>query len=306
MRVLVTGASGCIGHYLSERLIRETAHELFLLVRDPSRLHVDLSSRPGVHVVTGDLSKRDAFQDILGQAEALVHVAAVWGGPEAEAINHHATLELVRRLDPDACRVVQVFSTASVLARDGTFLSEAESLGTPYIRSKARAARALPALPLAERTTVLYPTLVLGGGGGRPVSHFSNLVREVARWGWLARFFSADGSFQWIHAEDIARVSVDLLEHPPDGPGPHHVVLGGAPVTANAALAALAESQGRRVHPWIPVSFPLAELLIRVFRIQMAAWDRYCMRQRHFIYDGAVTPADYGLPVFCPTLREGL
>ncbi|MEO1184834.1 MAG: NAD(P)-dependent oxidoreductase, partial [Cyanobacteria bacterium J06636_27] len=30
-RILVTGASGCIGHYISELLIQETQHELYLL-----------------------------------------------------------------------------------------------------------------------------------------------------------------------------------------------------------------------------------------------------------------------------------
>ncbi|MFN9179242.1 MAG: NAD-dependent epimerase/dehydratase family protein, partial [Dolichospermum sp.] len=40
-RILVTGASGCIGHYISEALIQNTNHELYLLVRNPNKLQVD-------------------------------------------------------------------------------------------------------------------------------------------------------------------------------------------------------------------------------------------------------------------------
>ncbi|HET8679970.1 MAG TPA: NAD-dependent epimerase/dehydratase family protein, partial [bacterium] len=45
-RIFVTGATGCIGHYVTDALIRETDHELYLLVRNPSRLRVSPGIRP--------------------------------------------------------------------------------------------------------------------------------------------------------------------------------------------------------------------------------------------------------------------
>ncbi|MEO0844176.1 MAG: NmrA family NAD(P)-binding protein, partial [Cyanobacteria bacterium J06643_5] len=56
-RILVTGASGCIGHYISELLIQETKHELYLLVRNPDKLQVDTSARSGIHILQGDMQK---------------------------------------------------------------------------------------------------------------------------------------------------------------------------------------------------------------------------------------------------------
>ncbi|XTZ12966.1 MAG: SDR family oxidoreductase, partial [cyanobacterium endosymbiont of Rhopalodia inflata] len=47
-RIFLTGASGCIGHYMTEALIQETAHELFLLVRNPEKLQVDYKARPNI------------------------------------------------------------------------------------------------------------------------------------------------------------------------------------------------------------------------------------------------------------------
>ena len=38
MRIFITGASGCIGHYLVETLIENTDHELFLMMRNPAKL----------------------------------------------------------------------------------------------------------------------------------------------------------------------------------------------------------------------------------------------------------------------------
>ena len=40
-RIFITGASGCIGHYIVEFLIQNTHHELYLLVRNPDKLKVE-------------------------------------------------------------------------------------------------------------------------------------------------------------------------------------------------------------------------------------------------------------------------
>ncbi|MFN6198841.1 MAG: NAD-dependent epimerase/dehydratase family protein, partial [Dolichospermum sp.] len=44
-RILVTGASGCIGHYITEALIQNTNYELYLLVRNPDKLQIDTTVR---------------------------------------------------------------------------------------------------------------------------------------------------------------------------------------------------------------------------------------------------------------------
>ena len=42
-RIFITGASGCIGHYVLESLIDQSEHELFLLLRDPNKLQIDIT-----------------------------------------------------------------------------------------------------------------------------------------------------------------------------------------------------------------------------------------------------------------------
>lgn len=306
MRVFLSGASGCVGHYVLERLLEGGGHALTLLLRDPGRLRADLANHPRVRILSGNLREPGGWESELADCEALVHLAAAWGGEKnAPAVNRDATRRLLSRLDPGVCRHVLCFSTASVLDAKGAPLPAAGALGTPYIRSKYEALLEAERGPLADRTTLLFPTLVLGGDAQHPRSHFSKLIREIAKRAWLARFFTADGSFQFIHAADLATVVEHLLDRPPR-PGPQRVILGCAGVSADAALSALCRRLGYRRPLRIPISPPLAEGFIRLFRIRLAAWDRYCMQQRHFVYAGAVSPADFGLPVHCGNLEEAL
>lgn len=50
-RIFITGASGCIGHYITEALIQQTDHELFLLVRNPQKLRLKYLDRSRVHLL---------------------------------------------------------------------------------------------------------------------------------------------------------------------------------------------------------------------------------------------------------------
>ncbi|WLT38528.1 hypothetical protein NON20_01225 [Synechocystis sp. B12] len=48
----------------------------------------------------------------------------------------------------------------------------------------------------------------------------------------------------------------------------------------------------------------MANIFIKLFRIQMADWDRFCLDYRHFTYPNPVAPAQLGLPAHCQTIAE--
>ncbi|NDC15338.1 MAG: NAD(P)-dependent oxidoreductase, partial [Synechococcaceae bacterium WB9_2_170] len=54
-RILITGASGCVGQYIAEELYRHSDAELLLLVRDPSKLKAVPASDPRITLLVGDL-----------------------------------------------------------------------------------------------------------------------------------------------------------------------------------------------------------------------------------------------------------
>ncbi len=306
-RIFMTGASGCIGHYIAEALIQETNHELFLLVRNRDKLKMDYNLRPGVTILQGDMREIEHFGDLLPTIDVAILAATAWGNPqETHDVNVLKTLRLMKLLDPARCEQVIYFSTASILGRDNKPLQEAGQCGTDYIASKYHCYMQLAKLDIAPKLTTLFPTLVVGGDEHKPQSHLSSGLPEVAKWVDLIRFFKADGSFHFIHARDIAQVTAYLVDHPPAPGESREYVLGNAPLTANQAIAEVCRYLDKKIYFQIPLSLWLADILIWLFRIQMAAWDQFCLRYRHFTYANPTNPATFGLTTYCPTLADVL
>ncbi|MFB2836512.1 NAD-dependent epimerase/dehydratase family protein [Floridanema evergladense] len=305
LRILLTGASGCIGHYIAETLINETEHELFLLVRDPRKLRIDCNSRPGINVVQGDMKYISRLAKMLKTIDCAILTAAAWGGQqEALDVNVFKTMQLLNYLDPKVCQQVIYFSTASILDRHNHLLKEARELGTEYIRSKYEGLSRISKLPIADRLTTLFPTLVLGGDEKHPYSHISSGLPGLKKWINYIRFFKTEGSFHFIHAKDIAQVVYYLLKNPPSRDQKNWLVLGNQPTTVNQAVEEACEYLQKPIIFRVNLSPWLADILIWLFRIQMAAWDRFCLEYRHFTYTNPINPATFGLPVYCPTIKD--
>ncbi|KGF71703.1 epimerase [Neosynechococcus sphagnicola sy1] len=306
MRILLTGASGCIGHYMAEALIQETDHELFLLVRDPQKLRFDFQARPGVTLLQGDLGQVQQFSSLLKTMDQAILAATAWGGQDTFEVNVTQTLALMALLDPSHCQQVLYFSTASILNRQNQLLPEAGQLGTDYIRSKYQCFQQLSQLAIAPRIRILFPTLVLGGDEHKPYSHLSAGIPEVLRWLNLIRWFRAEGSFHFIHGRDIAQVVSYLVDHPVlDLPDPK-LVLGSPVVKVNQAITEFCAYFNQPIYFRIPLTLWLANVLIRVFRIQMDEWSYFSLQYRHFTYRHPITPATFGLPIYCGTISDML
>jgi nucleoside-diphosphate-sugar epimerase len=305
MRILITGASGCIGHYLVETLIEHTDHELFLLMRNPAKLKVSTHQRSGVQVLKGDMREIARFADLLKTMDAAILAATSWGDPqESYEINVEKTLELMSLLDAERCQQVIYFSTASILDRDNRPLKAAKEMGTDYVRTKYICHERLTELAIAPKITTLFPTLVFGGEENKPYSHISGGLSEVAKYIGIIRFLSADGSLHYIHAKDIAEVVRYLVEHPPGPTDNREIVIGNPVKTADEVVEAISAYLGKRIYFRIPLSMGLANGVIKLFNIRMADWDRFCMDYRHFTYQNPVTPASFGLLDHYPTVED--
>ena len=158
--------------------------------------------------------------------------------------------------------------------------------------------------PLQFQITTVFPTLVLGGDDCKPYSHLSAGLPDVQSWIGLARFFQADASFHFIHARDIAQVTCYLIDHPRGPDQSRWLVLGNPPLTLNQAIEQVCAYFNKRIYFQLPLSLWLANIFIVVFRVQMAAWDRFCLTYRHFTYEDVINPASFGLSSYCPTLTD--
>jgi nucleoside-diphosphate-sugar epimerase len=301
-RILITGASGCIGHYLCETFIQHTDDELFLVVRDSNKLQVPIDSRPGINIVQADLRNIEPLRELLSTIHCAVLVATGWGDPDLDITK---TLELIQMLNPQVCQQVVYFSTASILGRDEQVLPEAKSLGTQYVKAKAICYEQLMAMELAFPVFTVFPTLVVGGDLHKPYSHFASGLPEVLKWAGLIRFLKIDGSFHFIHAQDIATVVLQIVQHPELAPS-HKLVLGNAAMTANEAIATLCTFAKKGIYFQLALKPWLVNVLIRLFNIRMGAWDYFCLSYRHFQYAHPVSPKTFNQTGYCPTFKDVL
>ncbi|YAI82212.1 MAG: NAD-dependent epimerase/dehydratase family protein [cyanobacterium endosymbiont of Rhopalodia sterrenbergii] len=304
-RIFLTGASGCIGHYMTEALIQETSHELFLLVRNPEKLQVDYKARPNVHLLIGDLESVGQLKKLLKTIDIAILAATSWGGiQESYEINVVRMLELINSFDIEICEQIIYFSTASILDKTNQLLAEAGNLGTNYIRTKHACYTKLLHLPIANKITTIFPTLVFGGEENKPFSHLSGGFSDVVKWIDLIRWFKADGSFHYIHAKDIAQVVKYLVNNPPSGSNIRQLVLGNKAITVDEAITQICTYLNKRIYLRIPLNTALINFFITIFRLQMEDWDHFSINYRHFVYKAPVTPATFGLKNYCTTVDD--
>ena len=306
-RILITGASGCVGQHIAAQLYRDTDAELLLLLRDPAKLTAVPANDPRITLLVADLRELTPHAGAIATATRVIHTATAWGDPErAMAVNVVAVKQLLAFTSPEWLEQVIYFSTASLLNRQLELLPEALSEGTEYIQTKALCLQQLEQHPLAERIVAVFPTLVFGGAvdgkGPFPTSYLTAGLSEACRWLWLAKWLRADASFHFIHAADIAQVCCHLATRPhQSNPEPGQgalwrLVLGQPSISVDATVSQLC----RWRRSWRPplglnLQGALVEALIKLLRIEVNAWDRFSIRQRHFVHEPVSPPERFGL-----------
>lgn len=292
-RVFVTGGAGCVGHYVVEKLLENPDNRVHVLLRDPSRLRADLLERVTVH--QGDLADPAGFLPVLPDMDAAVLAAAAWGGQEARQVNVLTTWAILDALDPDRCRRVVYFSTASLLEPDGQVSEAARHHGTGYIQQKHEALAGIPATRAGKRVVTIFPTVILGGDDRHPYSHAARGLLRALDYLWLLRFFTLDGRFHVVHAHDIARVVAHLVEG--GDPAPERLILGNPALGVGEAIRQLAAACGLGPVPQFDLT-GLALVLPYLVGHKFTSWDRHCLHHRDMAYPvfdiaGALGPSGY-------------
>jgi len=239
MKILLTGATGFVGHHVARELAGRGA-ELCMLVRRTSSL-ANLEGIAG-ETCTGDLSDPNSIRPALRNCDAVMHVAAdyrLWI-PDPQAMyraNVDGTRELLRMAREEGVRrVVYTSSVATMGFRaDGLIVNEDTPVSLAmmvghYKRSKFLAEReAVAAAEKGQEVMILNPTTPVGSHDAKPTPTGRIFVD------FLNRKFPAyvDTGLNLVDVQEVARTHADALEIGTPG---RRYILGGENLTLKQIL----------------------------------------------------------------------
>lgn len=289
--VFITGSTGCVGQYFLDLLVNNPKYKLFILVRNRDKLPERFAKAKNIKILDGDLERVEKFDDALGLADYLVHIATTWGGHDPTNVD--AVHKMLDRVNRRRFKKGLLFSTASILGRGNQLLDAAEMHGTGYIKSKYRIFQELQDHDLSDRLIHIFPTAVIGGDKDHPLSHVSKGLTRLKFWMRWMRFIYIDFGFHFIHAKDIAQITQHILEN--DLPG-HEFVLGNKYLSVKDFIAQVAQFYDLRP-PWfrLRISYKFVRFLIFILRIKVSQWDQFSMDYKYFRYQ-TVNCRTFGLP----------
>lgn len=241
-RILVTGATGCIGGRLVEMLLLRDQAEVRALVRSWSRA-IRLA-RFEVESVGGDIASADDLRRAVDGCDIVVHCAYDSGAPERNAPGAKALVEAC--VDAGVRRLVAVGSLAVYEPLPDGIVDESsprQRSGWTYadtklaVETELEEAAASTGLPLV----IVEPTIVFGPFAGAWT--LSPVRRLRTRRVLLPD--DGEGLCYAVYVDDVVE-SLILAAEVEEAAGERFLVSGGAPVTWREFYGAFEEILGTR------------------------------------------------------------
>ncbi len=221
-RVLITGASGFVGHALTRHLAAHNAGEVIAMTRTATCHRV-----PGAqYFPVGDLTARMHWTPALAGVDTLVHAAArvhvlnddaANSTAEFERVNVLVTLELARQAVAAGVRRFVFLSSIGVngVQTDNTTpFTEADQPRphNAYAQSKLKAEEALHqfAVQTGLELVIIRPPLVYGPGVR---ANFAALMRAVQR-GWPLPLACVHNLRSMVAMDNLVSFIATCIDHP--------------------------------------------------------------------------------------------
>jgi nucleoside-diphosphate-sugar epimerase len=275
MRVLVTGATGFVGHGVTSALL-EDGHEVHGLVRDPAS--ADSLRQAGVSLHAGDMREPGTYVPLVGQVDAVVQAAQLSTAgrvtrAKAEAVfaaEHIMTSALSQACLDQHKRLVYTGGCFDWGDHGEELITEQTPLApSPMGQGHAREAGALQRLHDEHGLDVvrLNPGFVYGPGG-----LLKTAFTDQARRGRLRCIGAGRNWWSCVHVDDLGRAYAPAVTKA--APGSDYAVADGEPIRlrdlTNVVTDAMQMRRAGSSPPWLVALFagrPLVASLVTSFRV---------------------------------------
>ncbi len=248
MRVLVTGASGFLGHAVCAELVARQ-HEVSALVRRPG------SEPPVTTAAPGELRDREALRRAIqtSRPECVFHLAAEIATQRDARKVDEVNIEGTRRL-LGACQELgspRFVFVSTVVTGDagGAVLDEASALPVQTVYGHSKQVGEELVRESGLPTVIIRPSHVYGPGGW----YAEEIVKRLKQPGRMVVVGSGQNWWDVVRVEDVAAACVDAAERAPAG-ALYHVV-DDVPIRYYDFVALTARALGvgkpRRVPTWL-------------------------------------------------------
>ena len=214
MRVLVTGATGCVGSAVVRALL-DQGHDVIALVRDASRGRWLQSTR--IELAVGDLRHPESYVSRVSDVDAVIHAAheklrGRWTRRRIAAVKH--TDRIATRAIASAClaqgkRLIYTSGAMAHASHGDAWIDERTKLN-PVLAAKGHA-EMVEELTQAHRkegldAVIVTPGFVYGNGGllSEMVTLLHNRQYRIID--------SGDNFWSFVHADDLGAGYVLALE----------------------------------------------------------------------------------------------
>lgn len=257
MKILVTGATGLLGHHLLKAL-QQRGEQIRALVLPAE--HVQSLATQGIEVVRGDITDPCTLSDAVRDIEVIFHLAGMMGvwRPLAayRLVNVTGSGNLYRAArDAGVRRFVHTSSHTVYGLGHGRFLTEKDAVRPdrdPYSLSKAEGERLIRRLMLESNieTVILRPGTFFG-----PYDrlHFGRMAQKI-REGRALILGKGDNALPFCYVTDIVQGFL-LAAYHENAPGNTYNISNDRPLTQREIYYAIADAVGGK-RPGLHLPYP--------------------------------------------------
>ncbi len=222
-KVLVTGSAGTVGNYVLGVLLKKGYAVKAVDIR-PTPLetlkHLPLDK---LEVIVGDLTDKEFAKSLVKGVDAVIHTAALidiaLSYKQLAPLNVMAVRYLYEASKKEGVNIFVHFSSGSIYLPEGAIVSEETPIRptSPYEQTKAESEDLVRVLGTDKKVpyVIMRPGLIYGPRGRFLANGFS-AIPAIMRYliGKTVPTFAGGPKTNLVHAEDVARAAVFLMETP--------------------------------------------------------------------------------------------